>query len=64
MGSSLQEVLVQWWHRAYGSNQQISDLTRGPLYKMEPMPDTVGDQETQTTDYLGQELRIRLNSTV
>jgi hypothetical protein len=30
----LQDMLVQWWHKAYGSNQQISDLTQGPLHKI------------------------------
>jgi hypothetical protein len=37
---SLQEKLVQWWHKACGSDQPISDVTLGPLHKMEPLPNT------------------------
>lgn len=29
-------MIVQQWHKAYGSNQPISDLPQTPLHKMEP----------------------------
>jgi hypothetical protein len=32
-----EDLLRQWW---YGSSQPITDLTLGPLYKMEPTPNT------------------------
>lgn len=33
----LQDLLVQWWYKDNRINQWISDLTLGPLYRMEPI---------------------------
>lgn len=36
----LQNLPVQWWHKAYGHNQPTSDLTVGPVHEMKPIPNT------------------------
>ena len=38
--SCLQDMLGQWWHQDCESNQ-LSELAKGPLHKMEPVPNTV-----------------------
>jgi hypothetical protein len=44
----LQDMLVHLLSKVYGSNQKISDLTKGSLHKMDPYTQhSLDDQETE-----------------
>lgn len=43
--SCLQTMLGQSWHSNGGSRQPVSDLTEGPFYEKEPIPNTEATKE-------------------
>jgi len=47
------DMLEQWWHKVCGSNQPISDLIKGPLYEVKPIPSTALVIKNQRQDRLG-----------
>lgn len=49
----LQDILGQWWHNAYGSDQPVTDLTEGPLYKMELISNIAWVTKSQRLDLSG-----------
>ena len=60
--SWLQDILGQWWHRAYGSNRPTSDLTSGPFHEMELITDTACHTTEPIPDTIWVNKNLRLVS--
>lgn len=48
-------MLGQWWHKAFGSNQQLTDFPQDLLHEKEPIVNT---------DWVTKNLRIDISGTL